>query len=382
MEHLRMTKEELILLTEKIVSGTATDAELMQYNRVFNAFSRQETWDEHTLGNKAEIEAAIRLRLEDALRKPAATPVIGWYKWAAAAAVVVIISVSAILLRPREVRLAPQAERFRNDIPAPSGNHAVLTLGNGQQILLDSAGNGTIAVQGGVNIAKTADGQIAYSGAGATVSTNTITLPPGSRALKIVLADGTKVWIDAGSSFTYPTTFTGKTRAVNITGQAYFEVAQNSNMPFTVSTTNKSYSVDVLGTSFNIRVYADESNIKLTLVDGAVKFNTNTVSKLMKPGEQATASDNGTIQLTTNADLTAATAWKDGLFYYNGSDINTIMSELQRYYNLDVVYQANVRDSFVAKIPRDVPISQLLNLLEMTNLVHFRIEGRKVTVMK
>jgi len=379
-----MTREELIALIDKIASGAATDAELMQYNQVFNAFANgQDQWDEPAMGNKQEIEAAIRQRLEGTLRKPAPRPVIRWYKWAAAAAaLLILISVSVVLLRPREVRLAPQAERFRNDIPAPTGNHAVLTLGNGRQILLDSAGNGTIAIQGGISLAKTDDGQIAYTGHAATVTTNTITLPAGSRPLKIVLADGTRVWIDAGSSFSYPTAFTGNARQVNISGQAYFEVAKNSNMPFTVSTANKGYTVQVLGTSFNIRVYADEANMKLTLVDGAVKFNTNTASKLMKPGEQAVATDNGNIQLTTNADLTAATAWKDGLFYFNGSDINTIMSELQRYYNLDVVYQAHVRDSFVAKIPRDVPVSQLLNLLEMTNLVHFSIDGRKVTVMK
>jgi ferric-dicitrate binding protein FerR (iron transport regulator) len=378
-----MTREEAILLTEKVVSGTATDEELMQYNQLFNAFQQQSSWDERLLGDKQLLEDAIRGRLQPVLNRRPAGKVVRWYRWAAAAAVTLVLGTGYYFYQhqQREV-LAPQAARFHNDITAPAGNHAILTLSNGQQILLDSVGNGTLATQGNISVSKTAGGQIVYTGADNAGSLNTIQVPPGSRPLAIVLADGTKVWIDAGSAITYPIAFNGKNRELSFTGQVYFEVAQNSNQPFSVKSTTNKATIEVLGTAFNARSFVDENNMQVTLLNGAVKINTTRTTQLLHPGEQAVTTTNGSIQLTTNADLQEATAWKEDLFYFNGADMATIMSELQRYYNVEVVYQADVKDFFVAKIPRDVPVSQLLKLLEMTDLVHFKIEGRKITVIK
>nr|WP_295865144.1 FecR family protein [uncultured Chitinophaga sp.] len=376
-----MRKEEAILLAEKIVSGTATDVELMQYNRLFNAFQAGDSWDEQVLGDKQQLEETIRQRLQPVLHRRRSRKLVGWPRWAAAAAVALLLSAGYYLLQ-RPQPLQPQAVRFRNDIPAPAGNHAVLTLANGQQIQLDSAGNGTLAVQGQVQVSKTAGGQIVYAGTAEAASFNTLQLPPGSKPLAIILADGTKVWMDAGAMLTYPTAFQGGKREVFVSGQAWFEVAQNSQQPFRVTSTTNNATIDVLGTSFTVRAFRDGSNMQVTLLSGAVKVNTSATSQLLHPGEQAAVGGNGAVQLATGADLQQATAFKDGLFYFNGADITTIMSELQRYYDIDVVYQADVKDLFVAKIPRDVPVSQLLNLLEMTNLVHFKIEGRKITVIK
>ncbi|MEC5146349.1 FecR domain-containing protein [Chitinophaga sp. 212800010-3] len=377
-----MTREEITILTEKVVSGTATDAELIQYNQLFNAFMQQNTWDETVFGDKASIEATIRQRLQPMLERGKVRPMRVWYKrTAAAAALVLLMSIGYFFYKHSTTeKLLPQSERFRNDIKAPTGNHAMLTLSNGRQILLDSAGSGTLAVQGQVSVSKGANGQIVYHGVGSTSSLNTIQLPAGSQPLSIVLADGTKVWLDAGSSLTYPTTFNGNNRTVTVAGQAYFEVAANSNQPFSVKAGNS--SVDVLGTAFNLRIFQDEGKLKVTLVGGAVKVNTPAASQLLRPGEQAILEHNGKLQIDTNADLEEALAWKEGMFYFDGADISTIMSELQRYYNVEVIYQADVKDLFIAKIPRDVPVSQLLSLLEMTNLVHFKIDGRRITVIK
>lgn len=376
-----MTKEEVILLAEKVVSGTATDAELLQYNQLFNAFQQQGDWDEQLLGSQQQLEAAIRERLEPVLHRRSGK-VINWNRWAAAAAVALVLGTGYYFYQRQPAPLAPQAVRFRNDIPAPAGNHAVLTLSNGQRILLDSAGNGTLLVQGQVNVSKNANGQITYAGADTASSLNTIQVPNGSKPLVIVLGDGTKVWIDAGSTLTYPTTFHGKQREVAVTGQAYFEVKQNAQRPFLVTSVSQKATIEVLGTAFNFRAFSDERKMQVTLVNGAVKVNTPGASQVLRPGEAAAAASGGVLQLIKNVDLQQATAWKEGLFYFDGADITTIMSTLQRYYNIDVVYQTDVKDLFVAKIPRDVPISQLLNLLEMTNLVHFKIEGRKITVIK
>ncbi|NML41055.1 FecR family protein [Chitinophaga sp. G-6-1-13] len=378
-----MRKEEAILLAEKIASGTATDAEMMQYNQLFNAFQERDSWDEQVLGNKQQLEDIIRQRLQPVLHRQRSGAKVHWYKWAAAAAVALLLGSGYYSLQHRQPEpLQPQAVRFRNDVPAPVGQHAVLTLSNGQQIQLDSAGNGTLAVQGQVQVSKNASGQIIYAGTDKAASFNTLQLPPGSKPLAIILADGTKVWMDAGSALTYPTAFYGGKREVFVSGQAYFEVARNSNQPFSVTSTTNNTTIDVLGTTFNVRAFRDGSDMQVTLLSGAVKVNTSAASQLLHPGEQAAVNTKGVVQLTAGADLQEATAWKNGLFYFNGADITTIMSALQRYYDIDVVYQADVKDAFVAKIPRDVPVSRLLNLLEMTNLVHFKIEGRKVTVIK
>ncbi|NIG57556.1 FecR family protein [Chitinophaga sp. Cy-1792] len=379
-----MTKEEIISLTEKVAAGTATDAELMQYNRLFDAFQQGSQWDEQLMGDEEAIGQAIRNRLQPMLQPKRSAKVIRWRSWAAAASVVILLGAGGYFLQQRAAKpaLAPQIERFKNDIPAPAGNHAVLTLSNGQQVMLDSAGLGMLAVQGKIQVAKGADGVIIYTGSDKNIGNNTVQLPAGSRALAIVLSDGTKAWIDAGSSLTYPVAFTGSKRNVTVSGQVYFEVAQNSNQPFTVFNSSDKTTVEVLGTSFNLRAFATDSSTKVTLVSGSVKVNTTTATHILTPGQQAVTNNKGNISIHNNVDIPSALAWKEGLFYFNGADIATILSEVERYYNVEVVYQANVNDVFVAKIPRDVPVSQLLNLLEMTNLVHFRIEGRKITVIQ
>ncbi|QHS58457.1 FecR family protein [Chitinophaga agri] len=381
-----MTKEELLLLTEKIVSGTATDAELIQYNRLFNASGQQTAWDEHVLGDQQMIGKTIRERIQARINTapPAARVVPApWRKWAIAASMAVLLSTGYLYYRAvQHAVLAPQAERFQNDVPPPRSNHAVLTLSNGEQILLDSAGNGTLAMQGNVHVSLNANGQVVYKGADKTSAINTIAVPAGSQPVAIVLADGTKVWIDAASALTYPTAFTGNERTVTITGQAYFEVAASSAKPFIVKNGIDQSTIQVLGTSFNVKAFGPDKQIKTTLFDGAVAISTTNARQQLHPGEQAVVNKEGTIQVTTGADLKEVLAWKEGVFYFNGTNIPTIMAELQRYYDITVVYEANVNDEFVARIPRDVPVSQLLNLLEMTNLVHFRIEGRKVIVIK
>lgn len=381
-----MTKEELLLLTEKIVSGTATDAELIQYNRLFNASGQQTAWDEHVLGDQQMIGKTIRERIQARINTapPAARVAPApWRKWAIAASMAVLLSTGYLYYRAvQHAVLAPQAERFQNDVPPPRSNHAVLTLSNGEQILLDSAGNGTLAMQGNVHVSLNANGQVVYKGADKTSAINTIAVPPGSQPVVIVLADGTKVWIDAASALTYPTAFTGNERTVTITGQAYFEVAASSAKPFIVKNGIDQSTIQVLGTSFNVKAFGPDKQIKTTLFDGAVAISTTNARQQLHPGEQAVVNKEGTIQVTTGADLKEVLAWKEGVFYFNGTNIPTIMAELQRYYDITVVYEANVNDEFVARIPRDVPVSQLLNLLEMTNLVHFRIEGRKVIVIK
>ncbi|ACU61989.1 FecR family protein [Chitinophaga pinensis] len=377
-----MTREELLLLTEKIASGTATDEELMQFNRLFDAFRLAAEWDETLLGNRQMIGDTIRERIQVVIERPAVR-IVPWRRWMIAASIAVLLSGGYFYYRTlQHPVLAPQAERFKNDVAAPAGHHAVLTLSNGTKILLDSAGKGTLAMQGSINVSMNANGQIVYNGEDNTNATNTIEVPPGSQPLAIVLSDGTKVWIDAASTLTYPTAFSGNDRTVNIIGQAYFEVAPNSRKPFKVKNGIDQSTIEVLGTSFNIKAFGPDKQTETNLFSGAVAISTTNARQLLHPGERAVVNNEGAIQITTGADMKEVLAWKEGIFYFNGKDIPAIMTELQRYYDIEVEYQTNVNDEFIASIPRDVPVSQLLNLLEMTNLVHFRIEGRKVIVIR
>jgi len=378
-----MTREEIISLAEKVAMGAATDAELMQFNRLFDSFGEQQ-WNEELLGKEEEVGQVIRARLQPVIGRSRMRRLNNWRTWVTAASITVLLGAGGYLLEQHytQPRLLPQVERFRNDIPAPTGNHAVLMLSNGQKVMLDSAGLGMLAVQGKIKVAKGADGTIVYTGSDQDVGNNTIQLPAGSRALTIMLSDGTKVWIDAGSSLTYPAAFTGKKRTVTVSGQVYFEVAQNSNQPFTVYNSSDRTTIEELGTSFNLNAFAADSATKVTLISGSIKVNTGKTTRILEPGQPAVTSNSGNINVQEATEIAAILAWKEGLFYFNGADITTIMSEIKRYYNVEVVYQTNVNDLFVAKIPRDVPVSQLLNLLEMTNLVHFKIEGRKIIVIQ
>lgn len=379
-----MTKEAIIALAEKVAAGTATAEELMQYHQLYGQFYAQPGWDESLMGNEAAVGAEIRRRLQPMLDRSRKGRVMRIaYRWAAAAVVALLIGGGYFFLHTgSRPALAPQAQRFKNDVPAPVGNHAVLTLASGQQILLDSAGNGLLAQEGSLAVRKNQQGELVYNGTGSATAYNTVQVPTGANAIHLVLADGSKVWVDAGSSLTYPTAFSAGARPVTVTGQAYFEVTPDAHQPFQVKNGADHSVVQVLGTRFNIRAFRDEHRVTVTLADGAVRVTTDKSSQLLQPGQQAVSSSNGDIQLTTTADLEAVMAWKDGLFYFNGNDIPTIMSDLERFYNVEVVYQTNVDERFVARIPRDVPISRVLDLIEMTNLVHFKIEGRRITVIR
>ncbi|CAL1518762.1 FecR domain-containing protein [Chitinophaga sp. MM2321] len=269
---------------------------------------------------------------------------------------------------------------LKPDIAPPGGNKAVLTLANGSTIYLDSAGSGTLAVQDQVHVIKKDNGEIVYTGAAAnTITYNTLSLPKGSKPIRLVLSDRSIVWLNAASSITYPTGFMGDKRKVTITGEAYFEVAKNPAMPFYVA--HGDMMVKVLGTHFNVNTYSDEQNVKVTLLEGRVAVSQGARNEELKPGQQASLSEKD-IQLIQSVDLAEVMAWKNDQFYFSGTDIKTIMHQVERYYNVEVQYKDNVPYKFVAKISRDVNLSQFLEKLELTNLVHFKIDGNVVIVSK
>jgi len=266
------------------------------------------------------------------------------------------------------------------DIAPPTGNNAILTLANGEKLNLDSTKDGILANQGNINVRKNANGEIVYTGKAAdAISYNTLSLPKGSKPFRLVLADGTFVWLNAASSVTFPTAFKGHERRVNITGEAYFEVAKNAEMPFYV--VHDDAQVRVLGTHFDVNTYSDEKDLKVTLLEGSVNVSKGALSIKLLPGQQAQLTTDN-ISLLPSIDVEEVMAWKNGKFYFKGTDLKTIMRQIEKYYNVEVVFKDDVNYQFYAKIDRQKNLSEFLKKLEMTNLVHFTIENNHVIVTK
>jgi hypothetical protein len=273
------------------------------------------------------------------------------------------------------------SKRNFGDVIPPSSINAVLILNNGKTIQLDNTKNRVLAKQGRVNIAMDSSGEIIYTGIPSEkMEYNTIIVPKGSKPLKLILSDKTSVWINAASTITYPTVFTGKERRVNVSGEVYFEVAKNALMPFFV--THDSLEIKVLGTHFNVNTYADEKKAKITLIEGAISLSKNSKTLRLKPGDQAQVEKNEVKLASEKANIDEVMAWKNELFYYEGVDLRSIMRQVEKYYNVEVEFHDNLEYKFFAKISRQVNLSEFLKKLELTNLVHFKIEKNKIIVTK
>ena len=280
--------------------------------------------------------------------------------------------------------------RFKNDVQ-PGGNKAVLVLANGQTIVLDSANNGMLATQGGMKVIKLSNGQLAYRAGqgdqGSPPVYNTISTPRGGQ-YQLVLQDGTRIWLNAESSIRFPTVFTGKDRSVELSGEAYFEVAPKAANPFKIYMLNpptgsekNRKEIDVLGTKFNVMAYEEEKVIRTTLLEGAIAVGDESGKDLMKPGQQAEwQSAVSGVRITDDADIDAAVAWKNGFFSFDRSDIRTIMRQLSRWYDLRVTYKdGGTAKTFWGGIQKDLPLSDVLRILEKSG-VEFSIDGKNVIV--
>ena len=305
---------------------------------------------------------------------------VGYFRWVAAAAVIAVILVSGYLFRSKKQPKPATyvAGAIKKDIAPPAKSNAILTLANGAKIVLDSATNGSLAIQGKTRVEKLSNGQLVYTGkSGGEIEYNTLTVPKGSKIASITLSDGTRVWLNSASSLTYPVAFAGDERSVEITGEAYFEVARNQAMPFKVK--KGETVVTVLGTDFDINAYQDEVSTKVTLLQGSVKIDLGPVSKLLRPGQQAQITSG--IRVSDDVNVEEVMAWKNGEFQFGeAADINSIMRQISRWYDVTVEYKGEITGHIGGTISRDESASQVLKMLEMTGAVRFEIEGNKIIV--
>jgi transmembrane sensor len=293
------------------------------------------------------------------------------YRYVAAACLLILISAGMYFVFHANT-VKSSLVVLKNDI-GPGGNQAILTLSNGKKVVLGSQ-QGQIASQGNTTIALTASGQVNYTATNSQSETeyNTLTVPIGNHR-DITLADGTEVSLDAGSSLTFPVAFNGTERSVKLTGQGYFKVKHNAAQPFLVQVNN--LSVRDIGTEFNISAYDDESAVKTTLFEGSVKVN----ETLLNPGEQADAINNN-IKIQ-QADLEAVGAWRNNDFVFRNQNLRATMRQIARWYNVNIVYEHAPEDLRIrAAISRNRNISAVLQLIQETGKVKFKVEGRIVTV--
>lgn len=311
--------------------------------------------------------------------------------WAAAAFVTIMLGASAYFLFFKKTIPSPQvveAGTLPDDVQAPQSNKAMVTLANGQKVYLDSINNGALALQGNVKLVKLASGEIVYQSSGeisGQLQYNTLENPKGSKVINMVLIDGTKVWLNAGSSLVYPVVFAGGERKVAITGEAYFEVAKDPTKPFKVFISSLSgkpdgAEIEVLGTHFDVNAYSEEPNIKTTLLEGSVKIKRQNAVQTLSPGQQAVLTTGG-IKLEKNVDLSQVLAWKDGFFLFNDIDIHALMRQVARWYDVDVNFEGGISaEGYTGKISNDVPLSKLLEALQLNGL-HASMEGRKINIV-
>ena len=297
------------------------------------------------------------------------------FKWAAAAAIILALGAGIFFMTHQQRSIPPAA--VAQTIP-PGTNKAILTLADGSKVALDSKGHQQL-LQGGTTIHQQ-HGQLQYisGNENGQLSYNTLSTPRGGQ-FQITLPDGTKVWLNAASSITYPTAFNGNDRHIRITGEAYFEVAPDPHRPFHV-TINNTTELAVLGTHFDIYAYTDEPYAYATLLEGSVKISNNNSTVQLKPGQQAKANGSQTLTVSDNINTDQVLAWKNGTFNFDNTDLPSILRQLSRWYDVDIVYEGKMPDRrFGGEMQRSLQLDQVLRILG-TMGVKFRIKEHQIIV--
>lgn len=392
-----MTENEYLSLCEKYLKGDCTPDEeilLKEYQDKFMLADRP--WITEIMGDKENTKSKLFNKLQASMHSDEEEAVakrkFSWrYISAAAAAILFFASVVIYFVSPKapvQQQIAVSKPKPVNNKILPGSNKAILTLADGSTIILDNAKKGILTKQGNTAISKSEDGLLVYNFKNNEASArvvnplNTITIPRGGK-YQILLPDGTKVWLNSSSTLTFPTLFTGAERVVQLNGEAYFEVSKNKAMPFKVRLNNNT-EVKVLGTHFNIMAYNDDSEIKTTLLEGSVKLSNSSDNVLLVPGQQGVVgkASNATFEIK-EANLAEAIAWKDGNFMFVNEDIKSIMKKISRWYDVDIDYKDDISDkTFSGTVSQFKDVTEVLRLIQLTHVVRFKIEGRRIIVMR
>jgi len=371
----RRNNEELQQIIEKVLINNEFPglADKRRKDIVFQQLMQAaKESDDESIDGESEFDITSRRKI----------PV--WTRLVAAASTVILITAGTYFWissnSKKEIANTERTSKYlKNDI-APGTNKAVLTLGDGSTLILDDTHKGVIANQSNTKVIKLNDGQLAYNiikAKPAQILYNTITTPRGGQ-YKLVLPDGSKVLLNAASSIRFPVAFVGNERKVDITGEVYFEVTKNKSLPFKVSV--RDMNIEVFGTHFNVMAYDNESLIKTSLIEGAVKVSKGETVAMLSPGQQAQLNKQGTLKVDKNVNINEEVAWMNGWFIFNAADIDDIMRQICRWYDVDVVYEGRIsKETFSGMVNRNSNVSQVLKIMEQAG-IKFKIEGRKIIV--
>lgn len=392
-------EDQTSIIFQKYLDQNCSPEEMQQLLDYFgtthaNIESLEQLIEEVLLSNVVEVaDAETQSRLDAGLqqilarrtvkKKTAIHLKVFYSKWAVAATLFVVLGVGLFYFTKSDIHTYVAAEQIALK---PGTEKARLTLADGTVIDLEQAVNGKLNSKDGVAVTKTADGKLVYDAknmgnANGPVSYNTLVTPRGGQ-YKVILPDGSAIWLNAASSLRFPTHFVGKERRVELSGEGYFEIKKNALQPFIVNAAGQ--EVTVLGTHFNINAYKENNIIKTTLLEGAVKLSKGGQSHMLAPGQQASLDNqNNSFSIAKNIDVDAAIAWKNGRFSFEEANIKEVMQQVARWYDVDVFYEgdfSNVEFTGVI-ISRGADARQVLNLLKGTKQVDFIIEGRSITVI-
>lgn len=381
-------QKELQKIIQRYVSGTATADEILFVEKYYQYLDKNaNVLDGYHADELEKIAEANFMAIRSNIDAPQKRKTIPLYKYISAAAVMLLISGITFVFLNKSKPVIKSETAINNKLDAlPGTDKAILTLADGSKVVLDNHASTDISDKDGLKISRTEDGQLVYTildqsdvKTKSTVSYNTIETPKGGQ-YQVILPDGTKVWLNAASSLKYPEVFTGNERRVELTGEAYFEVAKNKAKPFHVK--NHNQDVEVLGTHFNINSYMDDKTIKTTLLEGSVRVSNGKSVKILKPGEQSIADGNGMIRLASDVDTDDETAWKNGLFQFNNANLKSILSQLERWYDINIDYSSIPDKKYNGMVPRKAKLSEVLKMLEKTGNIRFEIaEGRNLKVL-
>lgn len=353
----------------------ASDENMQLFERLTDEKNIEEAthWIAARNTNAALEKAKGKIKFNKAANRK---PVLKFIAYAVAASVILLLGVWIYFTYMQKGdSTQPMANNKTTDI-LPGSDKATLTLENGKTIILDNIGNDT-SINGQLRVLQK-QGEIEYSeGTSEGPMAYHVLAIPRKGQYKLVLPDGSKVWLNAASSIRYPVAFNGNERRVYVSGEAYFEVAKDKTKPFRVVANDM--LVEALGTAFNINAYGDEPIVSATLLEGSILVTKGTAENVLKPGQQAKLSGNNMTVVNVNAD--EVIAWKNNQFKFKDLPLDAILRQVARWYDAEIVYEQKTSDHFNAEVSRDVPVSKLLHLLELTNRAHFKIEGNKIIVL-
>lgn len=379
-----MTLKEIKKLHERCISGTATPEEQMLFEQYKDQFDLADIPWTPDMGDYQEIKNKLREDLDKKMEQPSEPKYRKIYYWPAAASVFLAVGIAAWFMLSNKKGKSAAMQNNTAIVIKPGSNKAILVLANSRSIALDSSKLGTIASQRNTSIIKNQNQVLQYKAntliaQNSQQEFNTLITPRGGQ-YELQLSDGTKVWLNADSRLRFPVSFTGTERVVELTGEAYFEVAKNKHVPFKVMTGTK--TVEVLGTHFDVNAYPNDI-YQTTLLEGSVKLSVQKgASTRLRPCEQGVLDGQGGFNVR-EADTASVVAWKNGIFLFRNESITDIMKQVARWYDVDIAYKGSVSNiKLGGTVSRYENISNLLNTMELTGSIHFKLQGRRVIVMQ